>query len=75
MAQQIEGEPLAAVDFIHLDPEYRVLACTRCQYAIPLDCVAGHLQDRHHKDLKPQQRLECASRFNALLRQDPKDVA
>jgi hypothetical protein len=58
MAQKIASEPLVAVDFIHFDPKYRVLACTRYQYAIPLDSLAGHLQDRHYKDLKPQQRLE-----------------
>jgi hypothetical protein len=62
------------MDFIHFDPEYRVLACTRCQYAIPLDCLAGHLQDRHHRHLNPQERLEYASRFNTLLIQDPTDV-
>jgi hypothetical protein len=63
------------MDFLHFDPECRVLVCTRCQYAIPLDFLAGHLQEQHHKDLKPQQRLEYAACFDALPIQDPKDVA
>ena len=63
------------MDFLHFDPEYRVLACTRCQYAVPLDFLAGHLQEQHHKDLKPQQWLEYAAYFDALPIQDPKDVA
>jgi hypothetical protein len=63
------------MDFLHFDPEHRVLACTLCQFAIPRQFLVAHLQNHHRKQLKPKERLEYASRLAALPIQDPRDVA
>lgn len=63
------------MDFLHFDPEHRVLACTLCQFAVPREFLVAHLRNHHHKQLKPEERLEYAGRFAALPIQDPRDVA
>ena len=60
---------------LEFDPVHGVLACTRCQYAVPQAFIVAHLYDHHKQDVAPADRQAYADSFNALAIRLPKDVA
>jgi hypothetical protein len=59
------------MDFLHFDPEHRILACTLCQYALVPAFLLGHLQDHHCKQLKPRERLELRQPLRSAAHTGP----
>jgi hypothetical protein len=39
------------MDFLEFNPEYSILICTRCGYAVPPAAIRAHLKGLHRKEL------------------------
>lgn len=63
------------MDLLYFDPNWSVLLCTHCQYALVPGAVAAHLNSDPHKDaVTPAQAKACAETWNAVALQPPKLV-
>jgi Orsellinic acid/F9775 biosynthesis cluster protein D len=49
------------MDFLHLDPIFHVLICTRCQYALMQGTIAAHLRSLHKEDVSKAEVTSCVA--------------
>src|SRR5436305_14747333 len=47
------------MDFLYFDPTFRVLICTRCQYALVQSSIASHLGSLHKEEVAQAEIKRC----------------
>jgi hypothetical protein len=49
------------MDFLHFDPQFCVLICTRCQYALVPGTTAAHLSSLHKDEVAKAEMKKCVA--------------
>ena len=59
------------MDFLHLDRDWSVLICTRCQYALVPGAIAAHLKDRYEDVVTRAAVKDCVNAWKSMALQEP----